>query len=380
MKYSKPDFYDDFRCLAGECPDTCCAGWQIAIDEEALEKYERVNGEFGRRLYGCIDWEESVFVQRRGVCALLNEEGLCRLYQELGEGSMCSTCRDYPRHVEEFLLVREMSLGLSCPEAARLLLHRDAPLRFSEEITEEADDLQEEFEDFDGTLYSCLTEAREVVWRILRDRNRPFGERMNEVLVLSQGLQECLDDGRAEEMKEVLLKAFDADAQETRYEKMRRTFAAFREMETLRDDWPGLLKKTWNILYGNGEESYNRLRCEFEASWGSDGPRGDEWSRATENLMVYFIYIYFCGAVYDGWIYSKTALACFCVSWIQEMVMADWAQRRELDSGDRIAADLSREMENLDSFATMTYRFTRQLEHSDWNLDALEEWLQENGF
>ena len=40
MRYVKPHFYDSFVCTAGDCPDTCCAGWQIMIDEESLERYE----------------------------------------------------------------------------------------------------------------------------------------------------------------------------------------------------------------------------------------------------------------------------------------------------------------------------------------------------
>lgn len=45
MRYIKPDYYDEFACIADRCPDTCCAGWQIMIDEDSLEKYERVKGE-----------------------------------------------------------------------------------------------------------------------------------------------------------------------------------------------------------------------------------------------------------------------------------------------------------------------------------------------
>ena len=35
---------------------------------------------------------------------------------------LCDTCRNYPRHIEEFEGLREISLSLSCPEAARILL------------------------------------------------------------------------------------------------------------------------------------------------------------------------------------------------------------------------------------------------------------------
>ena len=28
MRYLKPHYYDKFVCTAGDCPDSCCAGWQ----------------------------------------------------------------------------------------------------------------------------------------------------------------------------------------------------------------------------------------------------------------------------------------------------------------------------------------------------------------
>ena len=39
MKRTYPDYYDNFVCIADKCPKTCCAGWQIEIDEDALKRY-----------------------------------------------------------------------------------------------------------------------------------------------------------------------------------------------------------------------------------------------------------------------------------------------------------------------------------------------------
>mgnify|MGYP003308176052 CR=1 FL=1 len=39
MKYTIPHYFEEFKCVAAECEDTCCAGWAIMIDEETLEKY-----------------------------------------------------------------------------------------------------------------------------------------------------------------------------------------------------------------------------------------------------------------------------------------------------------------------------------------------------
>ncbi len=63
MRYLKPHFYDQFVCTAGDCPDTCCAGWQIVIDEDSLERYGNEKSEFGKRLRNSIDWEEECFTR-----------------------------------------------------------------------------------------------------------------------------------------------------------------------------------------------------------------------------------------------------------------------------------------------------------------------------
>ena len=120
MRYLKPHFYDQFVCTAGDCPDTCCAGWQIVIDEDSLERYGNEKSEFGKRLRNSIDWEEECFYQNNRRCAFLNDENLCDLYKELGPDSLCDTCRLYP--------ARKLH-GLSCPAKSRCAFWRRRPTR-----------------------------------------------------------------------------------------------------------------------------------------------------------------------------------------------------------------------------------------------------------
>ena len=107
MQITRPDFYKEFSCIAGSCPDTCCAGWQIMIDEKSLKKYKKFKGTFRNRLHNDIDWSEQAFRQYDRCCAFLNEENLCDIYSEAGPDMLCDTCRKYPRHIEEFEGLRE---------------------------------------------------------------------------------------------------------------------------------------------------------------------------------------------------------------------------------------------------------------------------------
>ena len=36
MQFTVPDYYKEFKCVASECTDTCCAGWEINIDAHSL--------------------------------------------------------------------------------------------------------------------------------------------------------------------------------------------------------------------------------------------------------------------------------------------------------------------------------------------------------
>ncbi|MBQ8038633.1 MAG: flagellin lysine-N-methylase, partial [Lachnospiraceae bacterium] len=186
MLYTIPDYYKEFQCIADKCPDTCCAGWQIVIDEQSLERYKKTRGKFFRRVLSSIDWRKSVFRQdKEKRCAFLNENNLCDLYSACGEKSLCRTCRQYPRHTEEFEGVREITLSISCPEVARILMNRRTPVKF---ISYEKDG-EEEYEDFDPFLFSILEDSRTEMIRILQDRELPIRTRVLLVLGIAHDMQ-----------------------------------------------------------------------------------------------------------------------------------------------------------------------------------------------
>ena len=78
--------------------------------------------------------------------------------------------------------------------------------------------------------------------------------------------------------------------------------------------------------------------------------------------MMFFVYTYFCGAVYDEWIATKIRMATFSVRWIQELVRYRW-----WENGEKLT---------MEDVIQMSWRYAREVEHSDENLGILEEWLQ----
>lgn len=379
MRYVKPHYYDAFRCSADKCPDTCCAGWQIMIDDDSLERYLELRSGFGSRIVNSVDWEEGCFLQHKGRCALLSENNLCDMVLELGEEYLCETCSRYPRHMEEFKGVREMSLSLSCPVAAEMILGCKEGLRLLQEEDEAGEPLEEEFEDFDLRLFTRLEEARNVLFQIVQGKwggncgagSCSMEQRMCMVLGLVEQLQACVDEDRLFDM-DAVLQAFSGArggkmqegrlSERERFYKLREGFLVFKRLERLRDEWGEVLSGAWNTLYAKGEEHYLKMRREFLREYGSGGSLHEDWELFRENLMLFFLYTYFCGAVYDDWIYSKAALAVFSAVYVQEFVMFRFiSSDKNIDKHD---------------WVELAYRYAREVEHSDNNLNLLEEWLQ----
>lgn len=393
MRYIKPHYFDEFECIADECPDTCCAGWQIVIDEESLEGYSRISGDFGNRLKNSIDWEEGVFQQYEKRCAFLNDENLCDLYQELGEDALCETCRMYPRHVEEFEGLREYSLSLSCPQAARMILGCEEKVRFQEWNTQEEDD----FEEFDFLLFTQLEDARDVMIDIIQNRSLALCSRSRILLQFAREMQQCIEAScfygmedvirkyeawtkadLSESEKDPLKKAADHDSfkacsvapkgmwkfetEETnRYKWMCRNFAVFYKMEVLREDWRSFLEEVRTALYDKGKAGYMEIYEDFQKDYGYESANQKNWEIQGEQLLLFFVYTYICGAVYDDNVYSKMALSVYSLSWIQEFVMFLWVKQE----GSVAFEDV----------VDVACRYAREVEHSDRNLELLEQWF-----
>lgn len=378
MRYIKPKYYDDFKCIADKCPDTCCAGWQIVIDEASIKRYEKEASSFCRCLQNSIDWQEGVFRQKENNrCAFLNEQNLCDLYTALGPESLCDTCRDYPRHTEEFEGLRELSLSLSCPVAAEMILSQKQFPEFVEYETDEPEELADEFEDFDFLMFTQLEEARKVSFEILKNSNLDFDRKVDKILSLAKEMDICVEEGRFSDIDNVIYKyeindktdyIFESDSNNcinalntNRYNVFKKNFAVLEEMELLRDDWKDVRLRVWKCLYSEDEEHYNRIVQHFNEKVKKEGIEGIPLEQIASNLLMTFIYVWFCGAVYSGWVYCKIAMAVFCTYYILEFIMAKWVERGEnITFADCIE---------------ITYRFTREVEHSDINLGILEEWF-----
>jgi lysine-N-methylase len=385
------------------------------IDDRTLNKYKSCRTPFGSRLANSIDWEEQSFQQYEGRCAFLNEQNLCDIYIEAGEHMLCRTCRMYPRHIEEFENEREISLSLSCPVVARMLLKREQPVRFlsAEDEKEEAED-----EEFDFFLYSALQDCRSAMIDSLQDRTYPVAIRMAKILALAHDVQNRINSRRIFEIEEVLERyqrpgadaalqrkllrwmeertewitgknsGSDVDTQEHpgsvaiwAMQKKKELLALLDELEVLDASWQEQLKVYREFLYEKGEILYTKRRKLIARLWARQDSEVEakkvaanvhpEYERTgwteieSEQLMVYFIFTYFCGAIYDGDAFAKVKMAVVSTLILRELELA-----AQIGMGPMTLI-------TLEDRARIAWRYSRELEHSDENLNRMEELMNE---
>ena len=126
MKVIAPAYYNDFACIASACRHSCCIGWEVDIDDESAERYAEMRHPYASAIRDSIEGEPPHFVLSEGErCPHLDASGLCRIITECGEESLCQICTDHPRYRNYYDGVVEIGLGLSCEEAARLVLESE---------------------------------------------------------------------------------------------------------------------------------------------------------------------------------------------------------------------------------------------------------------
>lgn len=119
------DLYTDFSCLAGACPSTCCSGWKIIIDAEAMQRFSSMeNQSLKEDIFSHIQERNGEYCfqnEADGRCSMLDDDGLCRIQRNLTEKDLCNTCRKFPRLSRKVENRLWLSMAASCPVVAGYL-------------------------------------------------------------------------------------------------------------------------------------------------------------------------------------------------------------------------------------------------------------------
>ncbi len=330
MKYHKPSYYDSFVCTAGDCPDTCCCGWELILDEEIRTRYEALEGPLGDRLRSHLrrdeDGESYLFFEN-GRCPMLHESGLCCLQKAYGEELLSAVCNRYPRYIYEFGGLTEYGVSLSCPAACDLILN--TPFSICETVTTDPPSLN----DIDPMAFYTALQGRNIAFQIAEDSRFSVFARMALILALGKDLDDAMEDP-----SEVLADWKQSDLwpeklheiQPKRRGDFRKLRTVFQEMEPMTTRYPAMLEQLEKAV-----------------------PLSD--TCMAERLLQYYLYKYMLQAAYDGKLLKKLQLAA--ASLLMEGAMFAVIQP-----------------ETPEACTDLLHLFARETEHSESNLQIFARW------
>ena len=231
MLIRKPSYFDTFRCIAGDCPDSCCKEWDVQVDAAAAACYRLLSGDLGDRLREVLYDEdgETYMAILDGRCPMWRTDGLCRIQAELGEGALCKTCREFPRLTHDYGDFIEYGLELSCPEAARIIFSTPDARLVTREVPGGEDP------EYDVEAMDSLKVSRRVMFSLLADNSRPIRETLALALLYGYQAQGELDGEEVLPFDEE--SAFSTIRQLAKPGDIREIVDFFKDLEILTPQW-----------------------------------------------------------------------------------------------------------------------------------------------
>lgn len=123
MELLKPDYYDEFTCIADKCTISCCREWKINIDDETYRNWKTIQPPSevpGHR--SCLqaytmkkDGSRIMKMTEEHDCPFLAKNRLCYLVSAYGDSMLSETCQIFPREIHEFQDHKEATMMPCCP-------------------------------------------------------------------------------------------------------------------------------------------------------------------------------------------------------------------------------------------------------------------------
>ena len=386
-----PAYYEDFRCIADRCEDTCCAGWEIDIDDATYEAYMKVDGEMGDRLRAsirtyeneeepCDSYEAHGFILTDDLrCPFLDERNLCDIYKALGEDALCEVCTNTPRNYLEYHvntgekgendaeLYSEISISASCPEAARLIYRSPEKMRF---ICRKAKPGEMPVSALDeAELGAFLYRMRGEAIETLQDRTLDLSTRIRRFLRHAEAVQEAINAWEAEdeELPKTVSFTDGPVGAGDRYRHFLIRMGTYSGLASIGDRWA----KKIEILYESfvGEEAENN---EFSATY----------NKASDNLVKYLteenrLYEYEQLLVYYAFLLLNRSIDDYDYLGKAKLVILSYLMNRDMDAGVFLQKGILTKEDREKNAAI----YAREVEHAEENLaDLAEDILFERAF
>lgn len=347
--YLRPDYMENFQCNGTVCGSRCCRDWRVGIDPVTYEKYCALEPEELRR--EICQWiggqdekmDYQVRLREDGRCPYLQDDLLCHIQREKGEGFLSDICYSYPRVTYRLGNLRQQSLTMSCPVAARLLLGQDHPIRFHTEEREE---------ERSGWQFDMAARVRGYagIWQrlqlagigFLQDRRHSLSQRLLSILLFYRDAEAAAKGEVGNALRELLEAAEAGDYISCTLEKMEGK--GFR-----REEHVALMMELFHALYGApmSEERFLALLSAFVRNDGTFRSQVLEaYALPLENYLVNEFFLRFYPFAYGDSLEQNARI--FILGWkAVEFALRMLSAQQKMDF-DRLLLGLDRLTERLD--------------------------------
>ena len=387
MKVLKPFYYDDFKCIAGDCIDNCChAEWEISIDKKTYKKYRKLKGQWGNKINNNIGRIRSnisdlrygkIKLKDKG-CSLLDEKGLCTIHANFGVGYLCNSCKVYPREITKFGEIYERNLFMSCPEVARYFVRHKENFYFNMG-EEELSDLDKDYiidKSYDEKLYNLLWDSRSLAMEIIQFKEIEIWKRIIFLKILTDKVQKLIDEENYENYEKVLntfrneitnidvINSLDKIkfVEDVKFDFIQSIINKSSQLKRVK--YSQLINDYYEMFNATDDKKEN-LKLLFEKEREFNIFLKD-YENILENLLIYLIYGYFMLALYSKDLNKQVNKVVITYSMIKMLLLGRWYKNNK---------NLTEE-----DFVEILYVFSRVIEHSSTFLNKIYEAIKEVGY
>ncbi len=377
----KPDYYDKFKCIAGQCPDSCCIGWKISVDKESFYKYRKVKGRFGEYLNQNVSRERSkklndcygkISLQKDRRCSFLDESNLCQIYINLGEEFLCDVCAQYPRKGKRIGDRYEKIMTISCPEVARLILRSENPISFTmiEEETDELDGLGVINKSINKELELFLWNVRMLLIDIAQLREIPTWKRIVFIKQISDKIQQQIQSqNNNDKIMATFMKYIQSDGARTSLDNIKidrklkndfiESLLEFRmSMGTDNYKFVSFAKQMEEFfeLVSEGKINIEEIEVEFSVYLETK-------EYMLEHYIVYYIYDNVMDVLWTKNLEREISMLALNYIFVKHFLLVEW-----YNQGKKL---------EVTSIINVIYSFSRAIEHNSKFQDALYAHMKE---
>lgn len=389
MKVLKPFYYDDFKCIGGQCIDNCCSNnWRIDIDEKTYKKYRKMKGQMGKKINNNISRNRSNpnYLQygkinlKNNKCSLLSEDGLCTIHGSLGENYLCNTCKKYPRDIKKYGEIYERNLSISCPEVAGYIIKSKDNFSFNLE-DEKLSDLDKDYivnNKYNEKLYNILWDTRSLAMEIIQFKEIEIWKRISFFKMLTDKVQNIINEKQYDNYEEVLNNFRE---QITNIDVIN----SLDKISVISDVKVKFIQSALQVRANQGinNEKFDNLLKEYNELFDKDIDFKSnvekiiekekefniylkEHKNILENLLIYLLYKYFMNALYSKDLNAEVNNIILSYAMMKILLLARYNKNdKKLNEED---------------FVEVFYLFSREIEHNLVFLHNIYKDIKEAGY